>query len=111
MARATRSPNRLTALLAATATAMAIARISSSGDDQPRRRPLAAKRQALTGAARVSAIELSVDQRQHAVAASRERRIVRDEHERRLPLPVAREQQVDDLRAGRAVEIAGGLVG
>ena len=34
-----------------------------------------------------------------------------DEHQRRLPPPLQAEQQIDDLLAGRAVEVAGRLVG
>ena len=37
--------------------------------------------------------------------------VVRDEHQRRLPPPLQAEQQIDDLLAGLAVEIAGRLVG
>src|SRR5690348_3812937 len=46
-----------------------------------------------------------------AVAARRERRIVRHEHEGGAALGLAREHQVDDLAAGRLVEISGWLVG
>ena len=37
--------------------------------------------------------------------------VVRDEHDRRAGLAVERLEQLDDVRAGVAVEVAGGLVG
>ena len=46
-----------------------------------------------------------------AVAALRQRIVVRDQHQRGAALDVAGEQQVDHLPAGRLVEIAGRLVG
>ena len=46
-----------------------------------------------------------------ALAARGEARIVGDEHERRAHAPVQPENQVDDLLAGLAVEIAGRLIG
>ena len=47
----------------------------------------------------------------HAVAALRQRRIVRHQYQRGAALLVAGEQELDDLTAGRLVEIAGRLVG
>ena len=47
----------------------------------------------------------------HAVAALRQRGIMRHQHQRGAALLVAGEQQLDDLAAGRLVEIAGRLVG
>ena len=47
----------------------------------------------------------------HPVAARGERRVVRDEHQRRAAPRRQIEHQVDDRAAGRLVEIAGRLVG
>ena len=48
---------------------------------------------------------------QHPVAPRRQRRVVRDQHQRRAVLAMAAEQKLDDFRSGRFVEIAGRLVG
>src|SRR6185369_4056729 len=45
------------------------------------------------------------------VAAPREIRIVRDQHERGAALAVHLEQQLDHVLAGDRIEVAGGLVG
>jgi len=50
-------------------------------------------------------------QADHAIGAARERLIVRHEHQGGPAPPVQRQQELDDLLAGRGVEIAGGLVG
>ena len=55
--------------------------------------------------------DLAGAQADHPVAARRERGVVRHQHERHVALGVAREHQVDDLAAGRLVEISGRLVG
>ena len=47
----------------------------------------------------------------HAVAASGECGVVGDENQRRAALLVTGKQQIDDLGAGRLVQIAGRLVG
>ena len=47
----------------------------------------------------------------HAVAAPRQRGVVRHQHQRGAALGVAGEQQVDDLASRGLVEIAGRLVG
>ena len=46
-----------------------------------------------------------------AVAALRQRRVVRHQHQRGAALDVAGEQQIDHLPAGGLVKIAGRLVG
>ncbi len=46
----------------------------------------------------------------HAVAALRQRGVVRHQHQRHAALGVLGEQQIDDLLAGGLVEIAGRLV-
>ena len=48
---------------------------------------------------------------QHPVAARRQRRVVRDQHQRGAVLAMAAEQKLDDFRSGRFVEIAGRFVG
>src|SRR5262252_6552883 len=50
-------------------------------------------------------------QSHHTVATRGERVIVRHQHQRGAALLVASEQELDDLAAGRLVEIAGRLVG
>src|SRR5512139_3476044 len=55
--------------------------------------------------------ELPRREREPAPAARRERRLVRDQHERRPVLPVEPEHELRDLDARRAVEIAGRFVG
>ena len=47
----------------------------------------------------------------HAVAAGRELIVVGDDHQGRAALLLQREQKIDDLLAGRAVEIAGRFIG
>ena len=46
-----------------------------------------------------------------AIAALRERSVVRHKHQRHAALGVLGEQQVDDLLAGGFIEIAGRLIG
>ena len=50
-------------------------------------------------------------QADHAIAAMRERGIVRDQHQRHAALGMLVEEQIDDLLARGLVEIAGRLVG
>ena len=56
-------------------------------------------------------LDASRAQPHHAVAALRQRRIMRHQHQRGAALLMTGEQQLDDLAPGRLVEIAGRLVG
>ena len=50
-------------------------------------------------------------QADHAVAAAGQRKVVRDEDERRTTLRPEREEEVDDRRARALIEVSGRLVG
>jgi putative ABC transport system ATP-binding protein len=62
-------------------------------------------------AGRVVGDQASGGQRELAAAARCQRRIVRDQYERRSVLAIEAEHEVGHFHAGRAVEIAGRLVG
>ncbi len=64
-----------------------------------------------THVTRSARFDASGTQPHHPVAALRQCGIVRDEHQRGVAFLVAGEQQLDDLAAGRLVEIAGRFVG
>src|SRR6516225_127698 len=60
---------------------------------------------------RRSRLDVSGAHVQHAIAACRQRRIVRDENQRGAALGLTAEQKLDDLAPGCFVEIAGRFVG
>ena len=76
-----------------------------------RRRPYLGRRRCSRSCDRLRRFDPPGAQPHHAVAALRQREIVGDQHQRGAALRVPGEQELDDLAAGRLVEIAGRLVG